>query len=316
MKLRISRQSEEAMVWSIRFANFFNRLYVRISFVKLCAHYAKFAVLKMKTMMRLFFSLMLILSTFSLISQSNVAIATDDWQHTAGDGSGASLTGTDTIFANTDIFQVGEIKVTLKNQSKDNIAQEVILEVIYDDFTKEQLLLEISKGKRNGTFRNKLKHNDIRNVAVVRLYGADGQAHVEVGEVSLSKTGRLKNLDDADKSKVKYRPGPFEKYGVIRATYPMAKPPFFMGINSKQVSLEAYAIPGELGEEATATLKVTCIDSDKAWREEFVFELTEQPDTYSFTLDENLETEYEGYFMIFMPAPRSNDIAIRMVQME
>lgn len=266
--------------------------------------------------MRLFLSFMLFLSTVSLTAQETIAIATDDWQHTSGDGSGALLEGTDTIYTDTDIFQVGEIQLELTNLKKGQPAQKMIMEVIYDDFVKERITLKLPKGKKKSKFSKTLKHNKIRNVAVVRLYGEEEPVNVELGDVSLTKTGKLENLNDANKDAVQYRPGPFEKYGVIRATYPMAKPPFFMNVNSHHITIKAYALPDKPGAEATATLEVTCIDSDKAWREEFEFELTEEPGTYSLELKEDLETEYEGYFMIFMPSPGSKDIAIRMVEIK
>lgn len=261
-----------------------------------------------------FFSLLFVLASFSLIAQETISISTDAWKHTAAEGEKNVLQEKDTIFAGTDIFQVSKIEVKVENKERGKPEQPLILEVIYDDFAKERVELLLEEDAQMQSFTRKLEHNDIRNVAVVRIYGHDEAVNVAINSLRMSKTGKLKNLNDADKSEVKYRPGPFEKYGVIRATYPMAKPPFFMGINSRKVEVEAYAIPEELGTEANSTLKVTCIDADKAWRKEFTFDVTETPGTYTIEIDEDLEAEYEGYFMIFMPTPESGDIAIRMVE--
>lgn len=249
------------------------------------------------------------LSIWQVRGQSFEPIAADNWNHTAEGAEGMALNGTDTLYTGELLYRASQLKVDLKNDDK--VGQSLTLEVIYDDLLTEQHALNIAEGEKKASIKVRLNKSDYRNVAQLRIYPAEGNANVTIEGVSAEREGVAENMDNSKLGKATVSVDDYAPYKVIRVPYPVAKPPFFMGINSKKVTITAYKLDDE-----PATLKVNCIDQDKEWRKEFTFEVTTQPKTYTFEIDENLETEYEGYFMILMPTAESSDIVIRKVVAE
>lgn len=265
------------------------------------------------------FLLIALLVTGALRAEAQEFSAIPDslWSHGDTACRGNEFYGFDTLLTAPLIFAASKVSVDLDNLMDDNASQWLTLEVVYDDREIESFDILFKKGEKHKTFAFDLKNGKNKNIGMIKLYKFGPLMDVRVNKLEVLKSGRAENMDDSKLGSASFREGKFSPFKVLRVKYPVAKPPFFMGVKAKKVTITAYSLPSKKHPEyKKSTLLVNCIDTDKEWRENFTFELSPQPAEYTFEIPDGLETEFEGYFMILMPTPNSADVVIRKITIE
>ncbi len=268
-------------------------------------------------MKQLFLIILLTAGLFRAEAQDFSPIPDSLWSHGDTACRGNEFYGFDTLLTPPLLFAGSKVSVELDNLMDEAGSQWLTLEVVYDDKEIENFDILFKKGEKHKGLVFDLKKGKGKNIGMIRLYKFGPLMDVRVEKLEVVKTGRMENMEDSELGSASFRDGKFARFGVLRVNYPVAKPPFFMGVKAKKVTVTAYSLPNKKHPEyKKATLLVNCIDTDKEWRETFTFELSPQQADYTFEIPDGLETEFEGYFMILMPAPNSADVAIRKIIME
>ncbi len=272
---------------------------------------------KRNKMKHLFLFVLFAALVFRADAQEFSAIPDSVWSHGDTACRGNEFYGFDTLLTPPLLFAGSKVSLDLDNLMDEYGSQWLTLDVIYDDKEIENFDILFKKGEKHKGPVFDLKKGKGKNIGMIRLYKFGPLMDVRVNKLEVVKNGRAENMDDSKLGSASFRDGDFARFKVLRVKYPVAKPPFFMGVKAKKVTVTAYSLPNKKHPEyKKATLLVNCIDTDKEWRETFTFELSPQPAEYTFEIPEGLETEYEGYFMILMPVPNSADVAIRKITME
>ncbi len=268
-------------------------------------------------MKHLFVIVLLSAGLFRADAQDFSPIPDSLWSHGDTACRGNEFYGFDTLLTPPLLFAGSKVSVELDNLLDEAGSQWLTLEVIYDDMETERFDILFKKGEKHKGPVFDLKKGKGKNIGMIKLYKFGALMDVRVGKLEVVKTGRVENMENSELGSASFRDGKYARFGVLRVKYPMAKPPFFMGVKAKKVTVTAYSLPNKKHPEyKKATLLVNCIDTDKEWRETFTFELSPQQADYTFEIPDGLEREFEGYFMILMPDPNSADVAIRKIIME
>jgi len=254
---------------------------------------------------------------FNAYSQEWTSIPDSVWQHGDTACRGNEFYGFDTLITPPLLYRASKVRLELDNERDGMGSQWLTLEVIYDDLSRENFDIIFEKGEKHKNPVFELKEGKDKNIGRINLYKFGPLMEVKVNKLELIKNGKVENMDDSRLGSAVMRDDKFAPYKVLRSTYPVAKPPFFMNVKARKVTLTAYSLPNPKHPEfEKATLLVNCIDTDKEWRETFTFELSPKAAEYTFEIPADHETEFEGYFMILMPAPNSRDVVIRKIIME